>query len=233
MLTNSLVPKYARLQSIIRDDIIAGKYQNGDAIESENQMMKKYDVTRTTVRRAIDELVNEGLLRREQGKGTYVNFRSIKHNMWNFSGFTDYALSKSKAPVSKVLENVCIAKDGRQFLKLVRARGFLTGGDVFWQTIDTSLLPLDVFPGLERHDFSQASLYRVMKEAYHISPQTAELELHSIPSDEKIRAILNYQGDMPFLNVTGIVYSTERMEIERVDVVYNPNVKINIVANMM
>lgn len=63
-------PLYVQLQRIIRQDIIRGKYKEGDMIPSEAQMMKLYGVTRTTIRKAISDLVNEGLLMQVQGKAT-------------------------------------------------------------------------------------------------------------------------------------------------------------------
>ena len=107
MFNNMLVPKYVQLQNIIKEKIITKQYSDGEKIPSETEFMEKYSVTRTTIRKALSNLVYEGLLRKEQGKGTFVSFHDITHSMWNFSGFTDYARSKEEIPVSKVLCRPC------------------------------------------------------------------------------------------------------------------------------
>ena len=66
------LPKYYLLKKEILNKIETGEYQEGSMIESERELMECYQFSRITVRKAIDELVNEGYLYRIQGKGTYV-----------------------------------------------------------------------------------------------------------------------------------------------------------------
>lgn len=87
---NDIIPLYMQLQRILKEDILKGKYLQDELIPSETQLSKKYDITRTTVRKAIANLVDEGLLRREHGKGTFVSLRQVNYSIWNFGGFTDF-----------------------------------------------------------------------------------------------------------------------------------------------
>ena len=232
MLSDLTVPKYVQLQNIIKDKIIAREYQDGEKIPSETELMKTYAVTRTTIRKALSNLVYEGLLRKEQGKGTFVSFQDITHSIWNFSGFTDYARSKESVPVSRVLSTEIVEVDGQRFFKMIRARGTKTNLSVSWYTIDTSLTPLKLFVGIEKKDFSKLSLYDVMKQEYHIIPKTASLEVSAVAGDAYTKSILCYEQDVPLVRVSGSIYSDRNIEVERVDVVYNPNVKMHIITNM-
>jgi GntR family transcriptional regulator len=232
VLNNIAVPKYVQLQNIIKDKIITKQYHDGDKIPSETELMETYSVTRTTIRKALSNLVYEGLLRKEQGRGTFVSFQDITHSMWNFSGFTDYAMSKERIPVSRVLNKGIIEVEGHSFFKLVRARGMETNLSVSWYTIDTSLTPLKLFKGIDKKDFSRLSLYNVMKKDYNIIPKTASLEVSAVPSTEWTREVLEYDQDVPLVRVKGSIYSDKNIEIEQVDVVYNPNVRMHIITNM-
>ncbi len=232
MLNSIAVPKYVQLQNIIKDKIITKEYPDGTKIPSETELMETYSVTRTTIRKALSNLVYEGLLRKEQGKGTFVSFQDITHSMWNFSGFTDYARSKEQLPLSKVLSTEIIQVDGQYFFKMIRARGMQTALSISWYTIDTSITPLKLFPGIEKFDFAKQSLYDVMKRTYHIIPKTASLEVSAVASDEYTRTILQYEQTGPLVRVMGSIYSDRNIEIERVDVIYNPNVKMHIITNM-
>ena len=65
-------PIYLQLREVVRSKIEDGEYAPGTAIPSENLLASTYSINRLTVRSAIDALVNEGLLKRVQGKGVYV-----------------------------------------------------------------------------------------------------------------------------------------------------------------
>ena len=62
-------PIYLQLREVVRSKIEDGEYAPGTAIPSENLLASTYGINRLTVRSAIDALVNEGLLKRVQGKG--------------------------------------------------------------------------------------------------------------------------------------------------------------------
>lgn len=69
---NSQFPKYQRLKEEIASWIAAGKYRPGDKLPSENELAEQFGLSRQTVRQSIGDLVAEGWLSREQGKGTFV-----------------------------------------------------------------------------------------------------------------------------------------------------------------
>ena len=66
-------PKYRQLADKIKAAILAGEFLPGELIPSENALRETYQLSRYTVRQAIDTLVGEGYLRKEQGSGTYVS----------------------------------------------------------------------------------------------------------------------------------------------------------------
>ena len=82
-MTNRLIPTnaeplYRQLMARIRDDVSSGVYPAESQIPSEQEMCAHYGVSRVTVRRAISELTDEGILRKQQGKGTFVMERGNK-----------------------------------------------------------------------------------------------------------------------------------------------------------
>ena len=66
------MPIYLQLRELIRNKIEEGEYMPGTAIPSENKLAETFGLNRLTIRNAVDALVNEGLLRRVQGKGVFV-----------------------------------------------------------------------------------------------------------------------------------------------------------------
>src|ERR1700747_798389 len=74
---NGNIPLVYQLGEAIRDKNGHRKYNQGDPIPTKDQLQKFYGVSRTTVRLALAKLVNEGYIRRQQGKGTFVNPRGL------------------------------------------------------------------------------------------------------------------------------------------------------------
>lgn len=229
---NSAIPLYVQLAKIVRDDILGGVYKEGDLIPSEARMAQRYKITRTTIRRAIADLVNEGLLSQVHGKGTYVCFKEVTYNVWNFGGFTDYITSRGETPYSVILKKDIITVDNKKYLALDRIRGVKQGEKIVFLTIDYSQLPLALFPGLERYEFSGSSLYHIMRTAYQIFPKRAELSMNAITGDAVMQETFNINKDTPLLLASGRIYDRENREIERLRVVYGPNMQFKVVANM-
>ena len=64
---------YRQIEAILREQILSGEYVGGDRLPTEEELCALYRVSRPTVRQALDELAAENLVRREQGRGTFVN----------------------------------------------------------------------------------------------------------------------------------------------------------------
>jgi len=100
---NSGIPLYLQLKQILKDAIFKVKYEDGGPLPSEPRLASLYDVTRQTIRRALSELAQEGLVREIRGQGSFVSIREVTHSIWDFNGFTDYVTSLGKKPTSIVL----------------------------------------------------------------------------------------------------------------------------------
>ncbi len=93
-------PLYLQLQQVIRDGIGGGKLQQGDAIPAERDLAVEYDVSRITVRKAIGGLVEEGLLTRRRGAGTFVAGR-VEKSFSKLSSFTEDMAARGKTASSQ------------------------------------------------------------------------------------------------------------------------------------
>jgi GntR family transcriptional regulator, N-acetylglucosamine utilization regulator len=70
------IPYYYQLEGLLREQVHAGRWEPGQQVPSEKQLCERYSVSRTTVRQAVGNLVQEGLLYHVKGKGTFVRKRS-------------------------------------------------------------------------------------------------------------------------------------------------------------
>lgn len=82
-VTRDPIPLYFQIQKIIRTQIEAGQFEAGQKIPSEIELCRKYNVSRITMKRALENLVGEGFLYRKRGKGTFVTEK--EHQVRSFS----------------------------------------------------------------------------------------------------------------------------------------------------
>ncbi|MDQ0339335.1 GntR family transcriptional regulator [Caldalkalibacillus uzonensis] len=101
---DSPIPIYYQLEELIRTQIENEALQPGDLIPSERELAEQYHISRMTVRQAITNLVNEGLLVRKKGKGTFVAERKIEQPLSKLRGFSEDMRSLGMVPETKLLE---------------------------------------------------------------------------------------------------------------------------------
>ena len=87
----SQVPLYLQLAEIIKEMIKNNELQEGHFLMSERDICKIQDISRMTVNKAIIHLVHEGILERQQGKGTFVSSKKQKLSYEKMQSFTEIA----------------------------------------------------------------------------------------------------------------------------------------------
>ena len=96
-------PLYRKLQNNLKTQIIAGVYREGDLLPSESELQQQYGVTRSTVRQALGELVREGYINKQQGKGSIVMKRLRRTlGVLSVKGFSEI-VSEKKLSVSTIM----------------------------------------------------------------------------------------------------------------------------------
>ena len=96
-------PDFDNLPQHIKDElkqqIISGKFENGDKFYTEAELIKIYDVSSITVVRALNDLAADGYIVRQQGKGTFVS-RARKHKLVEFSDVETFPIQRPKSKFS-------------------------------------------------------------------------------------------------------------------------------------
>jgi GntR family transcriptional regulator len=176
------IPLYLQLQNILKEQILRGEYQVNEQIPPENELVETYNVSRITVRNAIDKLVQEHLLYRLQGKGTFVAELKVKWNLPNLLSFSEemkaLGLVPSSRLVSKSVEEadetvqtlLQLSEKQLQVNRILRVR--LANDEPIF--LEDAFMPVYLCPDLLDKDVEKGSLYRMFKEDYHFSLQYAE-----------------------------------------------------------
>jgi GntR family transcriptional regulator len=181
MLSRDLpVPLYHQVKTSILRQIEAGQWRPDDRLPSEDDLAATFRVSKITVRQALRELAQLGYIRREQGRGTFVQRPPLVEGPRQLTSFSEEMRRQGVQASSQVLEHgtVPASADVASILgmaeeepvfRLRRLR--LADGDPMG--VQTTYLPSYVVPGIEQRDFSTASLYDVLREDYGLVPATA------------------------------------------------------------
>ena len=108
---NNPLPLYYQLREEMRKKILDGEWQYGQEVPSETQLCKDLNVSRSTVKQALDGLVAEGLIIRKRGKGTFVNYKKLFYKMMEEPNFYVQMENEGAEQKSVVLDSKYIAAD--------------------------------------------------------------------------------------------------------------------------
>src|SRR5690606_24016866 len=99
----SAVPRYYQLKDILLQKIENGEWLPAQAIPSERELETLYNVSRTTIRKALDILVSKGYLYREHGRGTFVAYPRLQQSLHSLTSFTDDMKRRGLEPGQRLL----------------------------------------------------------------------------------------------------------------------------------
>jgi GntR family transcriptional regulator len=118
----SVTPLYQQLAERIRQAVQEGVYREGEKIPSEQELIARYDVSRVTVRKAMQALLEKGLIIRQQGRGTFIRQKVVSQEMDEIFGLYPSLVKKGLNPRIKILSYEIVSPDFevRENLRLPR-----------------------------------------------------------------------------------------------------------------
>jgi len=202
-LSDGPIPKHVQLREILREATrIEGRAHT--PIGSERELMVRYDVSRATVREAIGQLVNEGLLYRVHGKGTFVAAERVESQL-HLASFTDDMRRRGLEPKTRVLDVSLDRPPARESAMLGLANGDrawrlerlrIAAGDVM--ALELGWYPEPLLPGLDAHDLTE-SLYTLFSEVYGLGVDSAQQTVWAESADDRRIKLMGLPVGIPLL----------------------------------
>jgi len=195
-------PLYLQLKERLR--AAADRLKAGTLMPSELECMKYASVSRVTVRKAIAELIQEGVLFSRKGKGTFTA-RRIQTGLNRPEGFTETITRLGKCPQTRVLslERLPATRDIAHELGLKRSaeifvleRLRLIDGQP--AMLERACLPAHLFPKLREHDLS-GSIYSLMRDVYRLPPEKGRESIFAVNADRRLAQLLDVPLAMALL----------------------------------
>ncbi|WP_035269326.1 GntR family transcriptional regulator [Desulfitibacter alkalitolerans] len=211
------LPLHYQITMDLRNKIREGYWSVGDLFPTDKDLMEQYGVSSTTIRRAVSELVNEGWLKRQPGKGTFVTKEFVETVDDGLRGFFEEVKAKGMIPSADVLsmnsfvvdENICEHIPGLQVFKdskvfVIEKVHRIDGNPV---TYVKSYWPYDIGSKISEYDLSLRGMYEVLEVELKISLEKAEQLISSKIADEREAKALEVLEKSPVLLMERVAYA--------------------------
>lgn len=220
-------PLYKQLKEILRQQVEQGEFKPDHPIPSERSLCKKYSISRTTVRQALSEIINEGLLYTKQGKGTFVARRKISHGLVRIVDFARTVLDLGMKPSTKILGSELIPADIQtakvldipitsQIMKL----SLLGMGDDDPLVLYISYFPLYLGKKMAKEAAKREkeglpfSTYDLYGEPCGVFPGTVNQTFEAINADENLASILSVEKGAAIFMITSVFITGDHRPLE-------------------
>jgi len=213
----SPVPIYFQLKQIILDKIKKNEWTPNSIISSERELSEIFEVSRMTIRQAINDLVNDGILYRERGKGTFVSQPRIEQS--DVMSFTEAATNQGFQAATTVKSFKIQAPD----LSIIEKLGLQGCEDIYYmqrlRKIDSHIvgieeiyLPVRLAGELQGMNLS-GSLYKILKDTYDYTINHIQTSLEAvIPSKDKLN-LFQVNEVVPLLKMTGVHITDKNLKL--------------------
>ncbi len=223
----SKLPIYYQLKEIIKSKIQEGEYSEGEMIPSERELCNQYDISRMTVRQAINELQTEGYLYKVHGKGSFVRSNKIEQNLASLTSFSEDMLRMGRKPSSKILSAEKMKANAETAQKL----GLHIGDSVLLLSrlrfadqqpicIEKTYLNADLLKYSNAFQVPDFSLYEYLRKTLHIKLTHAHQTIETILLSGEDANLLAVMDNSLGLLMSRITYNEKNEVIEYVRSIY-------------
>lgn len=207
-------PLYAQLASYIKYQIQTSVFKPGDRMITETELCEILGVSRTTVRLSMNKLVDEGLIVRYRGKGSFIAEQKLRRNINYMYNFTENIRGLGATPSSTVLQcrvekadgmvaqRLNLPGDGAEVFRLTRLR--CANGNPLM--LETSYIPYYLCPDIEIINFEVASLYSVLSNQYSLNLYHAEETIEAIIIEREMAEQMQISKKMPGYQIERVSY---------------------------
>jgi GntR family transcriptional regulator len=228
------VPLYFQLEQIIKSKILMGELLAGEQIPTEKELCETYQVSTITARQAVLNLVNEGLIVRRQGKGSFIregledikNIRTLQLR-GDINDIIPEGLETQKVKVldirkvlsPKKVANLLNIEEGQEVIQVRRTRSD-HGTPVSYIK---NFIPLEIGEKIKKEDLCIYPMMGILRNRLKI-PLTGGIQyVEAIIADYDIASALSISISSPILYLETIIFARQKKPVEFVQTFYRPD----------
>lgn len=221
------VPYYVQVAAAVRTLLRDGRWRPGELIPSESGLCEMFGVSRTAIRQALAELVDEGLLQKEKGRGTFVSRPQVTLAVQEMRGFFDEMADRGRTVETTVLRQEVVPVPPSvapelglpmhaDVVCLERVRS--VAGEPLVHV--ATYLPLRRFERLLHVDLSHSSLYAVLSEQFGVEVRGGRRRIDAVAADATQARLLGIKARTPVLRVSATNVDADDVAFEHFEAWY-------------
>lgn len=216
----SPVPVWAQIEEALAARIAAGALRVGDRLAPERELAEQFEVSRGTVRQALDALAARGLVERGVGRGTFVAAGKVEVRLSDVAGFTEQMARAGLVAHARVLRAQVAPADARaaaalelpQSAPALRVQRLRLAGRLP-VTLEDSWIPSERFPGIEDLDL-RGSIYALMRDLYDRAPVRVVEALEPVVAQAGSAEALGVAVGAPLMLVERTAFDADGVPVE-------------------
>ena len=238
MMQPSSLPRYIQIRESLHERIMEGDLQPGEKLPSEDQLAAEFGVSRMTMRRSLDDLIEAGLVYRRHGLGTFISNSTVQRDHTRLTDFFAGCRQSGRVPASRLLQKEIVSAPlhmaealglppGEPLLRLTTLRSV----DGIPITYHDAYLPVRYFPALPEADVDTLALENqhvwqlIEAQGYTIANVVERLEAQI--ADQGLAKLLQVGPGSPILYGERVLYSDNGMPLKYADC-YNRGDRFNL-----
>jgi DNA-binding GntR family transcriptional regulator len=203
-------PLYRQIQANLKEKITSGIYPEGGLLPSENDISSEFNATRMTVRQALNELVKEGYITRQHGKGSIVSAIRKSLGLLSLKGWTEVVGTSERHGKTVILEEPNIknieepifkhlldVEHHSEFIFLKRLR-FVEDSPVM---LEETYIPNENLPHFTEESLIEGSLFRTLFIKHQIDVNSMTQEVKAISAEKDVASLLKIKVKSPVLHL--------------------------------
>jgi GntR family transcriptional regulator len=212
---------YARVESVLAADIANGSLPPEAQLPPEEGLIERFKVSRTTVRRAIRNLIERGLVEVRRGKGTFVTQPKITQELTELTGFVEDMQALGRTPTARLLDKRIVAADEAVAHHLALTPGTLVVrlwrvrlADGVAMSFDETYLPRDIGKEIAGNDLELKPVFALLEEKYDTPLVEAEYKLEAAAAGPVAAEALQVPAGSPILLIERTSYTTGNRPVD-------------------
>ena len=214
-------PLYSRVETVIAGEIADGALKVGDQLPTEESLIARFEVSRITVRRAIQNLVTRGLIEIRRGKGTFVAAPKITQELTELSGFVEDMHALGRKPTARVIGKEIVTADktvadrlsltkGERVVRIRRVR--LADGVPL--SFDETYLPVGIGRKIMADNLKIEPIFSLLERKYNVPLIEAEYTLEAVAAEAEVAAALRVKQGSPIFRIERTSYSSGNRPVD-------------------
>ena len=206
---NKAEPLYTQLENLLKEKLEAGDWQKGDKLPTEMELSEKFKVSRITVRKALSSLVQQGLIVKRSGKGTFVSGEKIKRPLSvGAISFTSLCEAQHLKPGARTIKSVLempTPRD-REVLGLTEEDRIIAIERIRYA--DGTPVSVEVSHFVEElsflldEDLTNTSMYKLIREKYQVPFDSSRKVLELTYATYELARYLNVKSGHPLILIS-------------------------------